>query len=175
METEKSCVHLYCGNGKGKTTAGMGLCVRAAGSGKRVLIYQFMKDNSSSELKALDKLSNITRIEGPEMAKFTFQMTPQEMRKEYERNNCRFHEVTEKAGLYDLLFLDEAIYAIKLGLLDEQLVLDFLKNRPGWLEVVLTGRNPSPALMEAADYITEMKKIKHPFDQGCRSRKGIEF
>ena len=84
--------------------------------------------------------------------------------------------MTEKACRedYDVLFLDEAIYTIGAGLLDEALVLDFLKNKPEHLEVILTGQNPGKALIEAADYVSEIKKIKHPFDHGTPARKGIE-
>lgn len=175
MDAGRGAVHIYCGNGKGKTTAAMGLCVRAAGSGKQVLIYQFMKGNSSSELYSLARLPEIFRIDGPAMAKFTFQMTPEERQQEYLSNNERFRKVVDRASEYDVLFCDELLYAIDLGLLDERLVLNFLRTRPALLEVVLTGRNPSQSMIEAADYVTEMKKIKHPFDCGWDSRQGIEF
>lgn len=169
-------IHIYCGDGKGKTTTGMGLCVRAAGFGYRVLIYQFMKDNSTSERNFLSLSENITILDGLPQEKFSFQMTPEEkaQRKAYYEEQLR--TVTHKAAAekYDVLFLDETIYTIRAGLLDESLVLDFLKNKPEHLEVILTGQNPSQALIDAADYVSEIRKVKHPFDQGIPARKGIE-
>lgn len=176
-KTEKTgLVHIYCGDGKGKTTTGMGLCARAAGYGLRVLIYQFMKDNSTSERAVLQLSDNITIVDGLPQEKFSFQMTPEEMaqRKAYYESQLR--TVTEKARKehYDVLFLDEAIYTIRAGLLDEALLLDFLRSKPEQLEVILTGQGPSQALIDAADYVSEIRKVKHPFDQGIAARKGIE-
>lgn len=168
-------VHVYHGDGKGKTTCGMGLCVRAAGRGKRVLIYQFLKDNSSGEIASLANIPNITRIPGNDTMKFTFQMTPDELEIEQKRNAFILTKIAAIADQYDLLFLDEAVYAMDLNLLSERQVLTFLNTRADHLEVVLTGRNPSQKLLEAADYVTEMVKRKHPFDQGMESREGIEF
>ncbi|MCD8021596.1 MAG: cob(I)yrinic acid a,c-diamide adenosyltransferase [Lachnospiraceae bacterium] len=169
-------IHIYCGDGKGKTTAGMGLCARAAGSGLRVLIYQFMKDNSTSERKVLKLSENITIVDGLPQEKFSFQMTAaeKEERKAYYEN--QFRAVTQKASgaAYDVLFLDEIIYTIRAGLLDEALLIDFLKNKPAQLEVILTGQDPSPELIELADYVSEIKKVRHPFDKGVRARAGIE-
>ena len=172
---EQGRVHIYHGDGKGKTTCGMGLCVRAAGRGKRVLIYQFLKDNSSGEVASLRHVPNITRVPGNDTMKFTFQMTPDELEIERKRIAFVFAKIAAMADHYDLLFLDEAVYAIDLQLLSEQQVLTFLNTRPPHLEVVLTGRNPSGKLLEAADYVTEMVKRKHPFDEGLESREGIEF
>lgn len=169
-------VHIYCGDGKGKTTTGMGLCARAAGFGYRVLIYQFMKDNSTSERRVLKLSENITIVDGLAQEKFSFQMTDQEKAQRRAFYEDQFRAVTEKARTeqYDVLFLDETIYTIRAGLLDEALVLDFLKNKPERLEVILTGQGPSQALIDAADYVSEIRKIKHPFDQGMPARKGIE-
>ena len=173
---ETGRIHIYCGDGKGKTTTGMGLCARAAGFGFRVLIYQFMKDNSTSERKVLELSPNITIVDGLAQEKFSFQMTDEEKQQRRAYYNAQLHAVTQKARdeAYDVLFLDEAIYTIRAGLLDEAPVLDFLKNKPAHLEVILTGQGPSPALLEAADYVSEIRKIKHPFDQGLPARKGIE-
>ena len=161
MEKQTGCVHIYCGDGKGKTTCGMGLCTRAAGYGYRVLIYQFMKDNSTSEQ---DKI------------KFSFLMTPEEKAEQKRYYEEQFQKVTEKAVQeeYDVLFLDELVYTIGSKLFDEQLLLDFLDHKPEKLEVILTGQGPSEALIERADYVSELKKIKHPFDKGLAARDGIE-
>lgn len=175
-EKKTGLIHIYCGDGKGKTTTGMGLCARAAGCGYRVLIYQFMKDNSTSERNVLSLSENITIVDGLAQEKFSFQMTLEEkaMHKEFYESQLR--TVTKKAAeeQYDVLFLDEAVYAIGAGLLDESLILEFLKNKPSHLEVILTGQGPSKALIDAADYVSEIKKVKHPFDHGMSARKGIE-
>lgn len=169
-------IHIYCGDGKGKTTTGMGLCTRAAGYGYRVLIYQFMKDNSTSERNVLKLSENITIIDGLPQEKFSFQMTPEEKAQRKAYYEEQFRTVTRRAAEenYDVLFLDETIYTIRAGLLSEELVLDFLKSKPQQLEVILTGQGPSQALIDAADYVSEIRKIKHPFDQGIGARKGIE-
>lgn len=173
---ETGLIHIYCGNGKGKTTTGMGLCARAAGFGYKVLIYQFMKDNSTSERNVLGLSDHITILNGLPLEKFSFQMTDEEKIQRKAYYESQFKMVTEKARSeqYDVLFLDETIYTIGEGLLSEDLVLDFLKNKPEHLEVILTGRGPSQAMIDAADYVSEIQKIKHPYDQGYPSRKGIE-
>lgn len=169
-------IHIYCGDGKGKTTCGMGLCTRAAGFGYKVLIYQFMKDNRTSERKILTQIPNITWPEGLPLEKFSFRMTPEEKaeRKMYYADQFRMlTELAEKED-YDVMFLDEIIYTIRAGLFEEQLLLDFLDQKPEFLEVILTGRDPSEALVTRADYVSEIRKVKHPFDQGLPARKGIE-
>lgn len=169
-------IHIYCGNGKGKTTCGMGLCTRAAGFGYKVLIYQFMKNNSTSERKVLEALDQVTFVDGLEQEKFSFGMTEEERKQRRAYYLERFSFVTELAAKedYDVLFLDEIIYAIRAGLFDERILLDFLVSKPKYLEVILTGQNPSKALLTAADYVSEICKIKHPYDKGLPARKGIE-
>lgn len=169
-------VHIYCGDGKGKTTTGMGLCVRTAGYGYKVLIYQFMKNNSTSERKVLEKVENITLVEGLEQEKFSFQLTPQEKRARRDFYNSQLQRVTEMAREqeFDVLFLDEAVYAVRAGLLEEDLLIRFLKTKPDKLEVILTGQGPSERLLEQADYVSEICKRKHPFDWKQPARDGIE-
>ena len=169
-------IHIYCGNGKGKTTTGMGLCTRAAGYGYKVLIYQFMKNNKTSERKILEKVDNITWIDGLEQEKFSFRMSEEEKEEHRRFYAAQLQHIAElvKDGAFDVLFLDEAVYCVRSGLLEEAALLDFLKNKPEHLEVILTGQDPSPALIECADYVSEIRKVKHPFDKGVRARKGIE-
>lgn len=176
VEKQTGYVHIYCGDGKGKTTCGMGLCTRAAGYGYRVMIYQFMKNNSTSERKILSGVENITLIPGLDQEKFSFRMTEEEKKEHRQFYEEQFERVTKKAceDGYDVLFLDELIYTIRAGLFDEQLLLDFLDRKPEKLEVILTGQGPSEKLMSRADYISEIRKIKHPFDQGLSARPGIE-
>lgn len=171
----RGLVHIYCGDGKGKTTTSVGLTVRAAGSGKKVLFHQFLKDNSSSERAILDKQPGITIIPGREMQKFTFQMNAEELNELREYNNAMLDKLFEMAKDYDMLVMDESVYSIDKDLLDEEKLIKHLEEKPFSLEVVLTGRNPSQALMDHADYISEIKKVKHPFDKGISSRMGIEM
>ena len=168
------CVHIYCGDGKGKTTCVMGLLVRAAGAGKRILLHQFLKDNSSSERTIVDKLPGVTVIPGAKMDKFTFQMSEEELEVLREENDAMLSQLFTMAGDYDMLIMDESVYAMDMDLLSEDKVIDFLEKKPKHLEVVMSGRNPSERLKEHADYISEIKKIKHPFDAGLSSRVGIE-
>lgn len=169
-------IHIYCGDGKGKTTTGMGLCARAAGYGYKVLVYQFMKNNRTSERKTLEEAKNITWLDGLEEEKFSFQMTEEEkeQRREFYGSQLAMIEKKVREEKFEVLFLDEAIYTIRAGLLDEAQVLDFLENKPENLEVILTGQEPSEALIEKADYVSEICMRKHPFQKGQSARDGIE-
>lgn len=169
-------IHIYCGDGKGKTTTAMGLSIRAAGYGLKVLIYQFMKNNKTSERNILNEVENITIVNGLESEKFSFQMTEEEKAEHKQFYTKKFKYVCELAEKesYDLVILDEIIYAIEAKLLDETIVIDYLQSKPEALEIVLTGNKPSDKLIELADYISEIKKIKHPYDLGLTARFGIE-
>lgn len=173
---KKGLIHIYCGDGKGKTTSAMGLAVRAAGYGLKVLIYQFMKDNTTSERSVLEVIPNITIIDGLQQEKFSFQMSETEKQERRDFYTKRFEEIMQRAKEenYDILLMDEIIYTLRATLLEEELVLSYLRNKPESLEVVLTGNAPSSALIELADYVSEIKKIKHPYDQGLTARYGIE-
>lgn len=168
-------IHIYCGDGKGKTTAAAGLALRCAGAGGRVLFFQFLKGNTSGERKLLGLLEGIDVMNGIEGMKFVWNMTERE--KEAVRGQYRsfFREIVQKAAEYDLVVLDEVIPAIKYEFVTEEELIRFLENKPRTTEVVLTGRGPSSRLLAAADYVTEMKKIKHPYDRGIAARKGIEL
>ena len=170
-------IHIYYGNGKGKTTCSVGLAVRAAGCGKKVLFIQFMKTGKSSEIRVIEKLPGIEVMEAPRMKKFSFNMNDDEKREMLEADNAVLALIREKVsnGSYDLLVMDESLGSCHKGFLDESLLLDFLRNKPEHLEVVMTGRHPDDTLMGIADYVTEMHKVKHPYDQGVMARRGIEF
>lgn len=150
--------------------------MRAAGYGYRVLIYQFMKDNTTSERKAMEKIPGITFVPGLKEEKFSFQMTEEEKEARKRFYKEKFREVTEKAEKenYDVLFLDEVIYTIRAGLFEEQILVEWLKQKPEHLEVILTGQDPGEELLLCADYVSELKKIRHPFDRGVGARDGIE-
>lgn len=173
----KGMVHLYCGDGKGKTTAAVGLAVRAAGAGVKVLFTQFFKNGSSSEIAMLNDMPNITVLHCRTVEGFFRNMSDEEKRRAAEDYSAFFSSLMRmtESGTYGLLVLDEAVSACNHRVIDEKLLLEFLKYRPDELELVLTGRSPSQALIDAADYVTEMRKLKHPFDRGITARKGIEF
>ena len=170
-----SLVHIYCGDGKGKTTASVGLAVRAAGCGKKVMFTQFFKDGSSSEISVLKGLSNVELNLCTKKHHLFFRMTEEEKKEAKEDYRLLFERAAEavKNGV-DLLVMDEAVSACNHGMLDESAVIALLQNR-GETEIVLTGREPSEILVNEADYVSEIKKIKHPFDKGIHARKGIEF
>lgn len=169
-------IHLYCGDGKGKTTAAAGLSIRAAGAGKRVLFVQFFKNGTSSEVKSLRQLETVRTMHS-EIPHHRFSKMEEQERLQARNDYRRLLKdalETAREGL-DLLVLDEVISACNHGIVPEETLIDFLRTKPERLEVVLTGRNPSAALLALADYVTEMRKIKHPYDQGVRARLGIEF
>ena len=169
-------IHIYCGDGKGKTTAAVGLTVRCAGRGGRVLFIQFLKERETGELRILSSLPNVEIRRGKGSKKFTFQMSEAELAEAKKRQESLFHGAVETClhEKPDLLVFDEILGACTTELLDEAEILSFLQNKPVGTEVVLTGRNPSAALIEAADYVSEIKKIKHPFDINIPARPGIE-
>ena len=158
-------VHLYCGEGKGKTTAAMGLALRMAGRDREVVVAQFLKGSDSGERLAL---------EVPEKVKFSFRLTPEEREAERVRNIRLLAQAREAAAApaCGLLVLDEVCAAVNTGLLPLEDVLDCLDVLS--CEVVLTGRDPAPELRDRADYLTEMRKVRHPFDWGVRARTGVE-
>lgn len=174
---EKGLVHIYCGDGKGKTTLAMGLCLRAAGAGRKVLIYQFMKDGSSHERRILEKLPNVSFEGETKSVSFSFRMSEAQKQKERERYLTQAKLVFGHAGSTgaDVLLLDEVLYAVSCGLFPEEELIRFLDHRPEQLEVILTGRDPSEAVRARADYISRIVKVKHPFDRGITAREGIEF
>ncbi|MBS6042457.1 MAG: cob(I)yrinic acid a,c-diamide adenosyltransferase [Clostridium baratii] len=175
---ELGLIHIYCGDGKGKTTAAMGLGMRAAGRNKKVLLTQFLKSNKTGELNSIEKLSEFFHVvKGVPAKKFVWNMNEEEKLEVKKEHTNRFREVTKKAieEEYDLLILDEIIATINRDFVMLSEVIDFLKNKPTGLEVVMTGRNPKEELIELADYVSEIKAIKHPYNKGIKSRVGIEI
>lgn len=168
-------IHIYCGDGKGKTTAALGLALRCAGSGRRVLLLQFFKDGRSSEFAALAHVPGIEVV--PQERSFGFSWTLNEEEKWEARAyySGLLEEGFRRAGDFDLLVLDEAMSACTTGMIEEGRLAELLEGRPEGLEVVMTGRNPGAALVEKADYVTEMKLVKHPFQHGVPAREGIEY
>ena len=168
-------IHLYYGDGKGKTTAACGLTLRAAGSGLRVLFVQFFKAGTSGEIKALSHVENV-EILSPSLHYGRYKMLSDTQKAEIgDHYQFLLHEVIEQAAGYDLIVLDEAVAAYRYAMTDNKALLSFLQNEGQNREIVLTGRDPAPELLALADYATEMRKEKHPYDRGITARKGIEF
>ena len=167
-------VHLYWGDGKGKTTAAMGLALRMAGRSRGVVIAQFLKGADSGERHALAQIPGVTLLPVPEQVKSSFQLSPEER----EAERVRYCRLILQAGAAaedsqcGLLVLDEVCAAVNTGLLPLEEVLACLDRVP--CEVVLTGRDPAPELRERADYSTEMVKHRHPYDRGIHARTGVE-
>ncbi len=169
-------IHIYCGDGKGKTTAAVGLAVRAAGAGKRVIFTQFFKNGSSSEIKVLRNVELIELCICTSNRGFFYNMSDSEKEAARIDYTHLFESAIKKAVCgADILVLDEIVSACNCGMVDENSLIDFLRKKPAELEIVLTGREPSQTLVDTADYVTEMTKIKHPYDMGVNARLGIEF
>ena len=168
----RGLVIVHTGDGKGKTTAALGLAIRAFGAGLKVLILQFIKGaRRSGELEAL-------KILGVEVRQLGLGFITEENFSE-QKILARAALDTAKqeilSGARDLIILDEINYAAKFGLLGEEEILELVKIRPPQLHLVFTGRAAPPALIDVADLVTEMKLIKHPFQKGIAAQPGIEF
>ena len=165
-------VHIYCGDGKGKTSAAVGLAVRAAGCGKRVVISRFLKTDNSGEVEILKKIPEVTLIPCRKTFGFVRSMDEETKRECAAYHRELFGEAVKLAEHADLVVFDEIMAAVNYGMV--------LENRPGrdqtdGLEIVLTGRDPSEKLIAAADYVSEICKRKHPFDRGIMARRGVEY
>ncbi len=176
MKDKLGLVHIYCGDGKGKTTAATGLAIRALGQGFKVVFVQFLKNGRSNEIGILEQFDGLKYFANKKMPTFSFKMNEQQKKESLEAHVEIFKEAVAlcEKGNCDVLILDEIIGTLASALFDEDLLLDWLKNRPSNIEVILTGRNPSSRLLEQADYISEIKKIRHPYDKGIAARFGIE-
>lgn len=166
-------IHVYYGEGKGKTTSAIGLALRSIYAGKKVVIAQFLKDGKSSEILALKENFDVTIITSDSLSKFTWEMDENELKTTIEINNSIFvQSVFSKA---DVLILDELCSVCTASLIDIEIIENFIKTKPLDMEIIITGREPQDFMLDYADYITEMKKIKHPFDKGITARQGIEY
>jgi len=174
----KGLIHLYYGDGKGKTTAALGLALRAAGCGKNVVIVEFLKNWACGEHNSIQQLSNVKYFRGKAAGgKFVHEMSIEEKQETKASQDESLKNAINliEAGQCDLLILDEAIDAHRLGMIDTALLEKLIFDKPLNLELVITGHNPDERLLKLADYITEMVKRKHPYDEGISARQGIEF
>jgi cob(I)alamin adenosyltransferase len=169
-------VHIYTGNGKGKTTAALGLGMRAAGSGMRVLMVQFLKGRTSAEEASIERLGpGFELFKNKQIDKFIWQMTSDEKEELRKSSSILFEHALKSADNKDLIILDEIMAAIAANLIELEAVTDFIRNKPSHLELVLTGRNAPAELIELSDYVSEINAVKHPMSTGISARKGIEF
>lgn len=168
-------IHIYCGDGKGKTTASLGLALRASGRGMRVHIVQLLKGCDTGELSSLKALPNITCTRLKETPKFSYQMSDDEKAYVTKCHNELLENVKEMLDDIDLLIIDEFNSAYQLGLVDKTLADEMVLNKPEHLELVLTGCNPDKKFVDVCDYLSEIKAIKHPYNKGITARKGIEY
>lgn len=172
-----NCLHLYTGDGKGKTTAAMGLALRALGQGRRVMIAQFLKSGTSGELEALRALPGARVVVLEPVLKFVFSMTPEERAEAQARQCAQAEELTRLAAAEkpDVLVLDELALAMQLGLVREESGWALIETGLKYGEVVTTGRSAPESLLKRADYVSEVVKKRHPFDRGVPARRGIEY
>jgi len=178
MEEKNGLIIVHTGNGKGKTTAALGLAIRAWGDGLRVLILQFIKGGwKYGEIETIKKLGEIDgRIELKRLGK-GFQRNTDDKAEHIEAAKEALKEAGNafESGNYDLIILDEINYAVKFELITVEDVKALLAKRPAELHVVLTGRDAKEEIINLADLVTEMKLIKHPYQKGIKAQKGIEF
>lgn len=170
-------VHIYTGNGKGKTTAAVGLAFRAWGRGMKVLMVQFLKGMESGEMISAEKLgATFTINPGTALTKFTWDMNEAEVHEASMAQKKQFEYVLKEinSNQWDLVILDEIMAAIHADMIAVENVSDLIDNKPEKLELVLTGRNAPDALIEKADYVSRIDGVKHPFNKGILSRLGIE-
>lgn len=169
-------IHCYYGDGKGKTTAALGLALRAQGAGFHVVLAQFLKTMPTGELHALALLPRVTVLRGTHAFGFTWTLSDTDRMTLRDEQNALFLRAVEACSQENrtLLILDEAISADTYGYLDPALLRTYVSALPEHVELVLTGRDPAEDLLKLADYATEMRKIRHPFDRGVSARDGIE-
>lgn len=173
LEGGGAMIQVYTGNGKGKTTAALGLALRASGAGLKVYIGQFVKKGSYGEIKALSKIKNI-KIEQFGAGCFIKKNPTVKDFQSVKEGFLKVKEIIKKKS-YDLVILDEINVALNLKLLSLEEVIELIKNTPASMELVLTGRNAPSAILKLADLVSEIKDRKHYYQKGVKARKGIEY
>ena len=171
-------IHIYTGAGKGKTTAAIGLGIRAYGQGLRVLMVQFLKGWTTGEMKVIASLGSCFQLfSKKENDKFSWGMTEEEMTgiKGEMRIGLNYTIEAIKSGEWDLIIMDEIMAAVNCGYLPLKEVVELVKTKPPKLELVLTGRDAPSKLVELADYVSEITARKHPIKKGIMAREGIEY
>lgn len=166
-------LHIYCGDGKGKTSASVGLAVRMAGAGMKVAFVQFMKGGETAELSSLSKIENIDIMRCDRDYGFFNTLSDSDKR---ELTDCH-NKLIEKAfaGGYDGIIFDEFNFAYSHSLMDREKAKDLITANKDMIETAITGRDPAAEFTEIADYISEIKCVRHPYQKGVTARKGIEY
>ena len=174
MSLEKGLIHVYSGNGKGKTTAAIGLGVRATGDGLKVYMIQFMKGRRYSEIDALDHIPNFTVIQfGRDQ--FVSKENPEKIDVDLAKEGFEHAKMIINKGEHDLVILDEINVAVDYNLIPLKDVLKLIEEKPKNVELVLTGRYAHQDIVKQADLVSEILEIKHPYQDGLESRKGIDW
>jgi cob(I)alamin adenosyltransferase len=172
---ENGIVQVYTGDGKGKTSAAFGLALRAIGRGLKVYVIQFIKGGFDyGELYVVDKLPNI-KLKAFGRGKFVMQQPPGKEDVKLAEEAFQLAKEVVESGEYDMVILDEINVALNLKLISLEEVLKLIKRKPKYVELVLTGRYAPKEIIDAADLVTEMREVKHPFKRGFQARKGIEY
>ncbi len=175
----RGLIHIYTGDGKGKSTAACGLALRAYGAGWRVKVVRFFKTEQSGECKALQKLSDermeVKYFETPHPFFWELDESQKNLLCQQVRQGYDYCLTAAKEHACDLLFADEIIGALHAGFLSEEELLTLMTEKAEGVELVMTGRNAPQSLMDTADYVSEIRAVKHPFAQGISAREGIEF
>jgi len=171
---EKSIVHVYTGPGKGKTTAALGLALRAVGAGFKVHIVQFMKGRRYSEIDAIETIPSLT-ISQHGRDEFVSKENPAQVDIDLAKKGFKYAKEIVKNSKYDMVILDEINVAVDYNLISVDDVLKLIEEKPEKVELVLTGRYAHPEIVKIADLVTEMLEIKHPYQHGGKARKGIDF
>jgi cob(I)alamin adenosyltransferase len=166
-------IQVYTGDGKGKTTAALGLAIRAAGAGLKVFIAQFIKMGEYSEIKALKRFNDLITVEQFGSGRF-IKGTPSASDIRAARKGVEKIKKAFASGQHNVVIMEEANVAARLGLLSIEEILKIMVEKPKNVELVLTGRGADSRIIEKADLVTEMKEIKHYFKKGVKARIGIE-
>lgn len=174
---ENGQIHIYTGDGKGKTTAAMGLAFRASAYDKKIYILQFLKGRKTGERLSAKKFDNITFERANKSKKFYIQMTEEEKKEQKEEIKEIWNKINDllENSDYEIIIFDEIMGAISNGMVKIDDVKKLLKNKGKDKELVLTGRNAPEELIDMADYVTEMQMKKHPFNKNVPAREGIEY
>ncbi len=170
---KKGYIQVYTGNGKGKTTASLGLCLRAAGAGLKVYIAQFIKHGDYSEIKALERFSDLITVKQYGLGRF-IKGKPTQADVETAQDGLKEARKALASGDYDVVVLEEGNVAVTCELFTVDDLLDAAAQRPDTTELIITGRGANDKIIEAADLVTEMKEIKHYYQKGVQARVGIE-
>jgi len=174
----KGYIQIYTGDGKGKTTAALGLGLRAVGRGLKIIMIQFLKNGLSGELESVKNFeSKFQIINFAQTSKFVKDMSVEEKEKLYaltQQELDRLYQIMD-SNACDILILDEVFAALHAGLINTEQVSEIMKRKPEYMELILTGRIVPPEIAEKADLITEMKSTKHYADNGVKARSGIEY